>query len=164
MEALRVRKYPEVVLRAVCKSVPRVTEKEKDFFRQMLVTMHYFKGIGLAASQVGIARRLMVADIGEGPIGLANPEIVRRKGTDVLTEGCLSLPNASVGVSRDYQIVVTGLNQEGKFVEMKAEGLLARVIQHEIDHLNGKLILDYLPFDERQKYDFVCEDGPNANV
>jgi len=107
--------------------------------------MRHFAGIGLAAPQIGVARNLIVADIGEGAIRLANPVIVETKGLyGKWKEGCLSVPGIGVSIARPEEIIVRGLNELGKVVELEAQGLLARVLQHEIDHLQGKLIIDYL--------------------
>jgi peptide deformylase len=144
MEILEIKKYPDSILRKKCELVKAVRPQEKELFEAMLATMYSFKGIGLAAPQIGIIRRLIVADIGEGAIKLADPEIIQVKGDTVgMVEGCLSLPEVSVDVKRPFEIRARGLNEEGETVEIKARGLLARVIQHEIDHLNGKLIIDY---------------------
>ncbi len=144
MEGLKIKKYPETVLRKKCEVIKAVTSREKRLFKDMFFTMHTFKGIGLAACQVGIPRRLIIADIGEGAIKLANPEIISSSGSDKMVEGCLSVPGRTVEIKRSYQLTVKGINEKGEEVEIKAKGLLARVIQHEIDHLNGKLIIDYL--------------------
>lgn len=144
MKPLAIKEYPDKVLRKQCSSVEEVTEKEKQLLNKMIFTMHFFRGIGLAASQIGIAQRLIIADIGEGILQLANPKIITIKGMDSMQESCLSIPQASVNIERPYQIVVIGLNEKGEKIEHKTEGLLARVLQHEIDHLNGKLIIDYM--------------------
>ena len=145
MFIFKVEKYPEKNLRKRCQPVESITEREKNIFQKMLHTMHHFKGIGLAAPQVGIAEKIIVADIGEGVVTLANPQIIKRKGNDKLEEGCLSIPQAQVNILRNYEITVTGINEKGELQEIKAKGLMARVLQHEIDHLDGKLIIDYLP-------------------
>ena len=152
MGILEIKKYPEKVLRGGCIEVSQVGKREKDIFSNMLETMRYFKGIGLAAPQVGIKERMIIADIGDGPVFLANPEIVRRSGNDVLEEGCLSVPHVEVSVERNFEILVKGIDQKGKEQEIKAKGLLARVFQHEIDHLDGKLIIDYLPWLELARF------------
>jgi peptide deformylase len=154
MKKLTIQKFPSPVLRKRCEPVLKVTEKERALFRQMLDVMRRSRGIGLAAPQIGISRCLMVVDIGEGALALANPEIVERKGRDALREGCLSVPGVLVEVFRDACVTAVGLDQKGERIEMQAEGLLARVIQHEVDHLHGKLILDYLPFQERCRHEF----------
>lgn len=100
------------------------------------------KGVGLAATQIGVPLQIIVADIGEGPISLINPKILSHKGKDIDKEGCLSLPGIYAEVERWNWIRVIGLNRDGKKIQIEAEGLLARVIQHEIDHLHGILFID----------------------
>jgi len=142
MEPLRIRKFPDKVLRKRCNPVEEITSKEVELFEKMLFTMKHFSGIGLAAPQIGISQSLIIADIGEGSIKLANPEIVSLKGTGRMTEGCLSIPDISVDIERPYEVIVRGMNEKGQIIELKAKNLLARVLQHEIDHLNGILIID----------------------
>ena len=144
MEILEIKKYPDVVLRKKCEVVEAVTAQEKRCFEDMLFTMHTFKGIGLAAPQIGLVKQLIVADIGEGMIKLANPEIISSSGSDRMVEGCLSIPERTVEIKRFYEVMIKGLNEKGERVEIEAKGLLARVLQHEIDHLRGRLIIDYL--------------------
>jgi peptide deformylase len=153
MQTLKISKYPEDILRNKAEPIEEVTEAEKGLFAEMLLTMKQASGIGLAAPQVGINKRLFVVDLGEGHvIKLANPRILKVNGSDQMEEGCLSVPGAVVKVKRPTEIVVRGLNENGKMVEIKATGLLARVILHEIDHLNGKLIIDYMNLLQRIKY------------
>ncbi len=149
MDIYKIEKYPEKVLRANCRPVEGVTERERDVFQKMLRTMYRFDGIGLAAPQVGISEQIIVADIGEGAVVLANPRIIKKEGRDDLVEGCLSIPSAQVHVTRSYTVTVEGINDKGEYREIKVKGLLARVLQHEMDHLEGKLIIDYLPWWER---------------
>lgn len=144
MGTLEIKKYPDPILRQKCKSVGAVTPKEKQLFRDMLLTMRANSGIGLAAPQVGEPCRLIVCDVDGKIVKLANPEIVEVKGKGKMAEGCLSIPDITVELERPYNVIVKGLDEKGEDVEIKAEGLLARVLQHEIDHLNGKLIIDYL--------------------
>ena len=152
MKILDVKKYPEKILREKCQAVEKITEREIELFENMLFTMRHLSGIGLAGPQVDINQRLIVADIGEGPIKLADPQVIGIKGKDKMEEGCLSVPGALVRIERPQELIITGLNEEGKYVEIKAKGLLARVLLHEIDHLNGKLILDYMNFLQRIKF------------
>ncbi len=152
MQILEIKKYPDKVLRKKCEKIEEVSSYEKDLFSKMLFTMRRFQGIGLAAPQVGILKRLIVVDIGEEEIKLANPKILKIKGEDKLVEGCLSIPGAQVEVKRAYEVVVEGLNEKDELIQIKAKGLLARVLQHEIDHLDGKLIIDYLPFWRKWKF------------
>lgn len=144
MKPLDIRKYPDVILKKKCSLVEEVTGQEKTLAKSMFFTMKYFDGIGLAAPQVGVSKRLIVADIGKNPIMLINPVILKRTGMDRMEEKCLSVPGAVAGIERSERIVVSGLNEKGRHIEIKAEGLLARVLQHEIDHLDGTLIIDYL--------------------
>ena len=141
---MEIRKYPDPVLRKKCKPVERVTDEEVKLLEEMLSLMYASRGVGLAASQVGISRQLMVANAGEGPLKLINPEIIEVKGKEKMKEGCLSVPNLEVKIARPFEVVVKALNQNGKSVEIRVRGLLARVLQHEIDHLNGKLIIDHM--------------------
>lgn len=144
MEILEIKKYPDAVLRKKCEAVEAVTAQEKRLFEDMLFTMHTFKGVGLAAPQIGLAKQLIVADVGGVMVKLANPEIIRSSGSDRMVEGCLSIPERTVEIKRFYEVMVAGLNEKGERVEIEAKGLLARVLQHEIDHLRGRLIIDYL--------------------
>ncbi len=151
MKPLEIRKFPDQVLREKSQPIVEINERGKRLFAKMLFTMKYYNGIGLAAPQIGILDRLIVACIEEEPIMLANPEILAAKGCDIMSEGCLSIPDVSVEVERPFEIIAKGLNSRGELVELKASGLLARVLQHEIDHLNGRLIIDYPGFSPKQE-------------
>jgi peptide deformylase len=151
MQALEIKKYPDSILRKKCVQVERITDRETELFAGMLFTMRHFAGIGLAAPQIGLAKNLIVADIGEGAIKLANPKILETSGTDKLEEGCLSVPSVAVDIERPYEIIVSGLDENNQIIEIKAKGLLARVLQHEIDHLKGRLIIDHLSLLEKFK-------------
>lgn len=108
----------------------------------MIETVHAAPGVGLAAPQIGKSVRVIVADIGEGPIALVNPKIIEKSGSQTFTEGCLSLPGIEAPVERASYVIVTGLARSGKNIKIEAEGLLATVFQHEIDHLNGYVFID----------------------
>jgi peptide deformylase len=151
MEPLEIRKYPDIILREQSVKLDKITKVEIELFKKMLFTMRYFSGIGLAGPQVGINKCLIVANIGEGPIRLANPVILNRKGLSQMEEGCLSLPGVGVTIDRPDQIIVRGLDENNKIIELEAVGLLARVLQHEIDHLAGKLIIDYFSAQKRSE-------------
>lgn len=111
----------------------------------MLETMHSASGVGLAAVQVGILLRVIVVGIpGEEDIALVNPEVVRRTGERLVTEGCLSIPGYIGEIKRAESVRVKGCNQSGREIRIKADGLLAQALEHEIDHLNGTLYIDYL--------------------
>ena len=143
MEPLKIKEYPDKILRKNCADVKEITDIEKNLFEKMIFTMNHFCGIGLAAPQIGIGRKLIVAEVEKTIIKLADPRIVAIKGIDKMIEGCLSVPDLTVEVERPYEVIVKGLNEAGRTVEIEAKGLLARVLQHEIDHLKGKLIIDY---------------------
>ena len=143
MEPRIIKRYPDKLLRKQCKSIEEITEKEIGLFQDMLFTMKHFAGIGLAAPQIGIAKKMIVAELDNRIIKLANPQIVGMRGADNMAEGCLSVPDVTVDIQRPDEVIVQGLDDKGNIVEIRMEGLLARVVQHEIDHLEGKLIIDY---------------------
>jgi len=165
MKLLQIKKYPyNTVLRKKSVPVAAVTEEEQRLFEAMHFTLRQSSGIGLAAPQIGVLKQLIVADIGEGPVMLANPEIIRSKGSGNMVEGCLSVPGATVDIQRPYEVVVTGLNEKGRPVEVKATGLMARVLQHEIDHLRGKLIVDYMSLLDKIRFRFTKQDKKHADL
>ena len=150
MTSLFIRIYGDNVLRKKACSVSKVTSETRELVSQMLDIMYKNKGVGLAAPQVGISERIVVVDIGEGPLALINPEIISKEGEDVGDEGCLSIPEITVEIKRSQKILVTGLNTYGKTIKVKAINLMARALQHEIDHLNGTLIIDHADIQKRQ--------------
>jgi len=152
MSPLEIKKHPDKILRKECESIKSVTEKERRIFNEMLFTMRHFCGIGLAAPQVGISRRLIVISVEDVTIKLANPEILDTSGSGMMSEGCLSVVDTVIDIKRPAVITVKGLNEEGEVTKLKTGGLLARVLQHEIDHLNGRLIIDYMSVLERLKF------------
>jgi len=140
-----IRKEGDPVLRQVAKPIPEVTPNIQKLLTDLAETMYDSNsGIGLAANQIGILKRALVADIGEGLIELVNPEVVASEGEQLGTEGCLSIPGVQGEVLRANRVVVKGLNRFGEDIEVTAEGLLARVLLHEIDHLNGILFTDHV--------------------
>lgn len=124
--------------------ISKVGKEEKNMLDDMAATMYLSNGVGLAAVQVGINKQLAVIDVGTGLIKMANPEIVKCEGTQAEEEGCLSVPGVSIRVKRAKKVTVRFLNENGETIQMHGEGLLARAMQHEIDHLCGVLILDHL--------------------
>ncbi|MBI2299792.1 MAG: peptide deformylase [Armatimonadetes bacterium] len=136
--------YGDPVLRQRCKPVSGVDGRTQRLIDDMLETMRAAEGLGLAAPQVAVARRVLVAHDGDcEPIALVNPTIRHRAGRVDRTEGCLSLPGLQGSVTRARKVVVSGLDRAGRAVTIEAEDLLARVFQHEIDHLNGVLFVDH---------------------
>ena len=135
---------PDTCLRKKTAKVLKISDKEKNILDEMAKTMYLKGGVGLAACQVGIDKQLAVIDIGDGLIKLINPVIVKKDGSETQEEGCLSIPEAVVKVKRAKKVVVEYMNERGEALKINAEGLLARVLQHELDHLSGKVIIDYL--------------------
>lgn len=149
MKKYELKFYPDPVLRKISSLVPKVNNTIRQLIKKMSNIMYNNKGIGLAAPQVGTLERVIIADIGEGLISMINPEILTGFGEDFLEEGCLSLPETVVNVKRKQSVFVRYLDKNEKEKESELNGLTARVIQHEIDHLNGVLIIDYAPLSER---------------
>lgn len=148
MNKLEVLHFPDKRLRKVAQPVEKVDKEIKNIIEQMFFTMYEEKGIGLAATQVNIHKRIIVIDVSENKnekIFLINPQIISlSKDLDTMEEGCLSVPGFYESVSRPKTIKVSSLDIDGKQIEFEAEGLLATCIQHEIDHLNGKLFVDHI--------------------
>jgi peptide deformylase len=134
--------YPDPVLRVPAKKVSKVTVGVRGLIRDMIEVMAANNGMGLAASQVGVPLQVFVADVGEGPFAVINPKVVRATGEHIGLEGCLSFPRLYGDVARAKAVTVRGLDSQGKKVSIEAEDLLARVLQHEIDHLKGTLFTD----------------------
>lgn len=130
------------VLRRIAHPVKEVNDNIKKLMNNMAETMYHAKGVGLAAPQVGISKRVIVVDIGEGLFKLANPEIVSSSGIQDGAEGCLSVPDVVGNVKRSEYVKVKALNEDGDEVTIEASGYLARAFQHEIDHLNGIIFTD----------------------
>ena len=154
MAILNILHFPDDRLRTKAKPVSEVTEKHRTLISNMLETMYDAPGIGLAATQVNVHERILVIDISEeknDPIALINPEILEKDGDQEFDEGCLSVPGIYETVHRAEKVRIKALNKEGENIEMTAEGLLAICIQHEIDHLDGKLFVDYLSQLKKQR-------------
>ncbi len=149
MADLKLEKYGSDVLRQVAQPVEEITGEIRQLAEDMLKAMYDSDGVGLAAPQIGISKRIVVIDANPNdpfsdPIALINPEIVERSGQADAEEGCLSVPEVNGEVERAEAVTVEALNLDGKKVRIEATELLARVIQHEIDHLNGVLFVDHL--------------------
>lgn len=153
MTKLAILEYPDPRLRKRAEPVAVVDAALRQLAADMLETMYAANGVGLAATQVDVHRRLIVMDVSEernSPLIFINPELLRAQGKGPGEEGCLSLPGIYDKLSRATQIRVRALNLQGEPFEMDAEGLLAICIQHEMDHLEGKLFVDYLSELKRQ--------------
>ena len=154
MTRLTILEYPDPRLRTVAQPVDEVDDALRQLIDDLLETMYASQGIGLAATQVNVHRRLLVLDVSEDqgqPLALINPEIVAREEVCTTQEGCLSVPGIFDDVERAQRIRVRALDRHGEPFEIDAEGLLAVCIQHEMDHLEGKLFVDYLSELKRQR-------------
>jgi len=147
MALLAIKKYPEKILKQKAASVESIDAHTHHLIVDMIETMHAARGVGLAANQVGIPKRVCVIDVSlkedkKPLIVLINPLIIEKEGIVEDEEGCLSIPGYMTTIKRAERVYVRGLNREGKTVEIEGAGLLARALQHEIDHLDGLLIID----------------------
>lgn len=142
MAIREIRKDNDEILRKVSKKVEKIDDRIITLLDDMAETMRAAEGVGLAAPQVGVLRRVVVIDVGEGLIELINPVIVYEKGEQIKEEGCLSIPGKSGIVKRPERVIVRALNRKGETFEITGEGLLAIALCHEIDHLNGILFTD----------------------
>lgn len=142
MAVYQVLTLPDETLRAKAAPVASINAGVIRLLDNMRDTLYAFDGVGLAAPQIGVSKRIVVVDPGDELYEMINPEIIYREGEELGTEGCLSVPNVRGIVSRSLNIKVRGLNRHGGEVEVEATGLLARVFQHEIDHLDGILFID----------------------
>lgn len=147
MAILEILVYPDPRLRTIAQPVDNVDDEIRQLVRDMTETMYDANGIGLAATQVDVHKQVIVMDLSEErdqPRVLINPKIVEKNGEQVYDEGCLSVPEYYAPVKRAEQIKITALDQQGEIYELEADGLLAICIQHEMDHLQGKVFVDYL--------------------
>ncbi|MEP0355520.1 peptide deformylase [Paraglaciecola sp.] len=154
MAILEVLRFPDERLRTVAKKVDTIDKELTALVEDMFDTMRDENGIGLAASQINVHKQVVVMDVSENqdePLVFINPEITRKEGKTISEEGCLSVPNNFAKVERAETITVTAQDKSGKQFTLDADGLLAICIQHELDHLMGKLFVDYLSPLKRQR-------------
>lgn len=156
MVALNLKYYGDRVLMKKAVRVEEITDRERSLVESMFETMHEACGIGLAAPQVGVSKRIIAIDLGQftpsaKPIELINPEIVQIGEETVSEEGCLSLPGVRGVVRRRARVAARGLRLDGREIAFEADGLLARVLQHEVDHLDGLLFIDRLTPEQRRQ-------------
>jgi peptide deformylase len=155
MALLKILTYPDGILRQKAQPVDVVDEEIKKLVNDMAETMYNEPGVGLAANQVGSLKRVVVIDVDytEGKPNLnvlINPEIIHKEGVSTIDEGCLSLPGVTEPVERAASVTVRALDLDGKSVELHAEGFFAHAVQHELDHLEGVLLIDHLSFLKRK--------------
>ncbi len=167
MSKLNILEYPDPRLRTRAKKVEKVDEKLRQLIDDMFETMYAAPGIGLAATQVNVHQRVLVADISDDqsqPVVLINPEIIAADDEGMTEEGCLSVPGIYEPVRRFQHVRVRSLDRDGNETEVEAHGLLAVCIQHEMDHLEGKLFVDYLSELKRQRIRKKIEKGRRDTV
>ena len=150
-----IRESEDEILRKKCKVVKKFDEKLHTLLDDMAETMHEANGVGLAAPQVGMLKRAVVIDLGDGVIELINPEIIETEGEQTGSEGCLSVPGKAGDVTRPNYVKVKALDRNGEEFEIEGEELMARALCHEIDHLDGVLYIDYCD----ELYDVKPADG-----
>ena len=164
MKILDIRVLGDPVLRKATTPVEQVTDDIRSLIADMFDTMYAAEGIGLAAPQVGRTERVAVMDVEGRRLALINPEIIEREGSIRGEEGCLSIPEVFGDVTRSSRVIVRALNEKGEQIEAAGIELLARCMQHEIDHLDGKLFIDYLSMLKRRsamnKWDKLKDDYP----
>ncbi|WP_024609627.1 peptide deformylase [Pseudoalteromonas sp. TB64] len=154
MATLEVLRFPDERLRTIAQDVVQIDDSVRQIVKDMLETMYDENGIGLAATQVNIHQRIVVIDVSEErdePLVLINPQIIKKDGSTISEEGCLSVPNSYAKVDRAETVTVAALNENGEEFVLDADELLAICIQHELDHLQGKLFIDYLSPLKRQR-------------
>lgn len=152
-----IRKFPDPVLREKTEPVDEINGDIIRIIKRMRNIMHKAKGIGLAANQIGINKSILVAEVEDFKVSIINPLIIESSGEDIMEEGCLSVPNTYIEITRPTGIVIKGLDEEENEIEQEYNGLIARVIQHEIDHLQGTLIVDYLSPSEFLRFQMEYE-------
>ena len=154
--AIRNLRYEgDPILRKTSKEVKEVTPKIRELIDDMLETMYEANGVGLAAPQVGVLKRIVVIDVGEGPLVMVNPQVVKTSGSQTGDEGCLSVPGKAGTVTRPDEVTVRFMGEDGEWYELEGRELLARAICHECDHLDGKLYIDIV---EGERHDTVMEE------
>jgi peptide deformylase len=142
MAVYKIVELGDPVLRQKCSPVPEVNGNIQKLIDNLADTLYAAKGLGLAAPQIGVSKRVIVVDCGDGLWEVVNPEIVSMKGQEVAVEGCLSIPGVAGEVKRAARVVVRGLDRNGQQIQIEAEGMGARAFQHETDHLDGILFID----------------------
>jgi peptide deformylase len=142
MAIRKLRLEDDSILRKKSRKVEKIDDRLLILLEDMLETMYENEGIGLAAVQVGVLKRAVVMDVGEGPVKMINPTIQNTSGEQIFTEGCLSIPEKNGDVKRPEKVTVTFMNTQGETESMDAEGLKAVCICHELDHLDGVLFID----------------------
>lgn len=155
MAIRNLRLEGDPILRKKSREVREITPKIRELIDDMLETMYEKDGVGLAAPQVGILKRIVVIDVGDGPLVMINPEIIRKEGAQTGDEGCLSVPGKAGQVTRPNEVTARFMDEDGEYYELDGTELLARAICHECEHLDGKLYIDIV---EGPLHDVVPEE------
>jgi len=162
MALLEIKKYPDPILKKKSYEVEKITNEIKKLIEDMAETMKKNNGVGIAAPQVGVLKRIIVIETENGIVPFINPKIIKKsKERETIEEGCLSFPGVFLKIKRPKEVEIEALNKEGK--KIKAKGLLARILQHEIDHLDGILLIDRLSFLEKIKFKIKYEFNRRFN-
>ena len=152
MADLEIKKYPEPILREKCREVKEIDDDVLKLIEKMKKKIIEAEGVGLAANQVGIGKKIIIVLTEKGPKAFIHPNILKKSSeTEILEEGCLSLPGISLSIKRSKEILIDALDVDGKVLQIEAKGLPAQIFQHEIDHIEGRLIIDRISFFERFK-------------
>lgn len=163
MAIREIREAGDEILKKKSREVEKIDERLQILIDDMIDTMHEYNGVGLAAVQVGILKRLLVIDLydDKGPIAMINPVILKEKGEQEVEEGCLSFPNQFAKIIRPAEVIVEYTDRNGKRIKLKAKELLAQAISHEVDHLNGEVFIDkIIP----GTLEYVTPDDNNKNM
>ena len=152
MAVMKILRLGDETLRKKSHPVTKIDRRTIGLLKDMAETMYAADGCGLAAPQVGILRRMVVIDVGDGLIELINPEIIESEGDEIGVEGCLSVPGRRGTVKRPTKVVVRALDKKGREIELTAEGFLARAVCHELDHLDGTVYVDKMIEDVTDQY------------
>lgn len=152
MAVMKILRLGDETLRKTSHPVTKIDRRTVGLLKDMAETMYAADGCGLAAPQVGILRRMVVIDVGDGLIELINPEIIESEGEEIGVEGCLSVPGRRGTVKRPTKVVVRALDKKGREIELTAEGFLARAVCHELDHLDGIVYVDKMIEDVTDQY------------
>ena len=142
MAIRNIRTNEDEILRKKCKRVDKIDARVQEILNDMAETMYQASGAGLAGNQIGVLRRLVVMDVGEGLLKLVNPQIISEEGSQDVVEGCLSFPDVWGKLTRPGKVVVSALNEKGEPIKIEGEGLKAKCLCHEIDHLDGIVFTD----------------------
>lgn len=154
MAILDIKVYPDKILKKKAVAIQKIGKEERRLSHDMIETMRYANGVGLAAPQIGVSKRIIVVEDAEGrgsPTVFINPRILKKKGRSSFCEGCLSVPGVTSDIIRPESIVLEALDLDGKLLKIEAAGIFARVIQHEIDHLDGVLFIDRVGILKRKR-------------